>query len=92
VELVWERGDGGLLSVRGSDMGTGTAMWRAGSAGMQDLASHEKPRGWQLSAAMAARSGGSSPTERSSECFGYGIHKSLKSCLGIYLHAERLKK
>uniref|UniRef100_A0A0A9HWG8 Uncharacterized protein n=1 Tax=Arundo donax TaxID=35708 RepID=A0A0A9HWG8_ARUDO len=40
-----------------AEMGTGTAMWRAGSAGMQDLTSQERLREWQLSAAMPDREG-----------------------------------
>jgi hypothetical protein len=35
------------------EAGTGTAVWRAGSAGMQDLASQERLREWQLSPAMS---------------------------------------
>ncbi|KAF8706486.1 hypothetical protein HU200_030760 [Digitaria exilis] len=58
-----EMGDSSSVSEAGlvvvaAEMGTGTAMWRAGSAGMQDLGSHGRPRGWQLSAAMADREPG----------------------------------
>ena len=47
-------GSGSGSSTSGAVKGTGTAVWRAGSAGMQDRANHERPRGWQLSMAMAA--------------------------------------
>jgi hypothetical protein len=56
-ELVRESHDGGfglgILDV-GAVKGTEMAVWRAGSAGMQDRANHERARGWQLSTAMAA--------------------------------------
>jgi hypothetical protein len=58
-ELVGQGGNWRSLGgwVGGAKVGgggwTGTAVWRSGSAGMQDLASQERLREWQLSPAMS---------------------------------------
>jgi hypothetical protein len=47
-------GSGSGSSTSGAVKGTGTAVWRAGSAGMQDRVNHERARGWQLYVAMVS--------------------------------------